>query len=300
MFDGIALFIKLVDVGSFSQLARVIDSTQATVSRRIQGLEESLKVTLLNRNQRSLELTDAGAKLYDQFKTIIDKLDSDWQLVREHLQDKVQGTIRLALTTEAARDVIIPRLHEFLQSNPEVKLHVTFTTEEIHLVKQHYDIAISSSLPNSSSHEVKLLTRLKYYLYASPQYIKKYGVPENLNQLTEHHCIASLGFTGEEHNNYLVENSVTGEQIIFGFSSNLYMDLTSYAVLVAKNNEFITGAYSQIVAGEVRRGELVAILPQYNFYEIPCYLVRKSGINSKLEQALAQFIEDAFLQMHQG
>ncbi len=297
MFDGIALFIKLVDVGSFSQLARIIDSTQATVSRRIQGLEEGLNVTLLNRNQRSLELTCTGRKLYEQFKSIVYGLETDWQMVRENLQDTVQGTIRLALTTEGARDAILPRLQEFLQLNPQVKLHVTFTTEEIHLVKQQYDIAISSTLPNSNSHEVKLLTRLKYRLYASPKYIEKYGIPESITQLAEHRCIGSLGFAGEEHNNYLVENTASGEQVIFGFSSNLYMDLTSHAALVAKKNEFITGAFAQIVADEVSRGELVAVLPQYNFYEIPCYLVRKAGISSKLEQALALFIEDAFAQM---
>jgi DNA-binding transcriptional LysR family regulator len=60
MLDDIALFVKLVDVGSFSQVAKLTNSTQATISRRIQNLEADLGVVVLKRNQRGLVMTDEG------------------------------------------------------------------------------------------------------------------------------------------------------------------------------------------------------------------------------------------------
>lgn len=294
MFDDIILFIKLVEVGSFSQLAKLVNSSQATVSRRIQSLEENLGVTLLNRNQRHLEVTHDGQMLYEQFKKPSANLESCWNLVCEELQDELQGTIRLALTTEGARDIILPKLQDFLNEHPRARLHVTFTTQAIHLVKQQYDIAISSSLPESTAHSVTLLSKFKFKSYASPSYIKKYGAPTNLDELLTHRCIGSLGFAGEENNNYTAENLISGEQKIITYLSRLYMDTTSHAVVVAKYGEFITGAWDAVVANEIARGELVEILPEYSFFEIPCFLVRKAGVTSKLEQTLAEFIIQVF------
>lgn len=294
MFDDIILFIKLVEVGSFSQLAKLLNSSQATVSRRIQSLEENLGVTLLNRNQRHLEVTHDGQMLYEQFKKPATNLESSWRLVCEELQDELQGTIRLALTTEGARDIILPKLQDFLNEHPRARLHVTFTTQAIHLVKQHYDIAISSSLPESAAHTVTILSKFKFKPYASPEYIKKYGAPTNLDELLTHRCIGSLGFAGEENNNYKAENLKTGEEKIISYTSRLYMDTTSHAAIVAKHGEFITGAWDAVVTNEVARGELVEILPDYSFFEIPCFLVRKTGITSKLEQTFAEFIIKVF------
>lgn len=301
MLDDIMLFIRLVEVGSFSQLARLIDSSQATVSRRIQSLEENLGLSLLNRNQRHLEVTTDGQLLYEQFKKPAIDLEGSWQRVCEELQDELQGTLRLALTTEGARDIILPQLQFFLRSYPRARLHVTFTTAAIHLVKQHYDLAISSTLPDSTTHEVITLGKFKFKAYASPAYVAKYGQPTTLDELTSfHHCIGSLGFAGEENNNYLAENLLTGDQQLISYISRFYMDTTSHAVVVAKAGEFITGAWDSMVVDEVKRGELIEVLPEYSFFEIPCYLVRKSGVTSKLEQVFAEFIESLFNASNSG
>ncbi|HRG64085.1 MAG TPA: LysR family transcriptional regulator [Burkholderiales bacterium] len=293
MLDDIALFVKLVDVGSFSQVAKLTDSTQATISRRIQNLEADLGVVVLKRNQRGLVMTDEGRNLYEQVKSSVNTLQNVWQELYEQ-NGILRTTLRLALTTESARDVILQHLPKFLQENPNIKLHITFTTQQIHLIKQNYDLAITSELPSSSIHNVILLRKFHLKAYASPNYIVKYGNPQNLAELLQHRCIGSLGFDGSEQDTYQVYHAESSQNIVVTHPSNLYMDTTSHAIELAKSGEYITGAWDSMVQNELARGELVSILPELSFVELPCYLVRNSERKSKQEQILAKFIEQVF------
>ena len=293
MLDDIALFVKLVDVGSFSQVAKLTDSTQATISRRIQNLEADLGVVVLKRNQRGLVMTDEGRNLYEQVKSSVNTLQNVWQELYEQ-NGILRTTLRLALTTESARDVILQHLPKFLQENPNIKLHITFTTQQIHLIKQNYDLAITSELPSSSIHNVILLRKFHLKAYASPNYIVKYGSPQNLAELLQHRCIGSLGFDGSEQDTYQVYHAESSQNIVVTHPSNLYMDTTSHAIELAKSGEYITGAWDSMVQNELARGELVSILPELSFVELPCYLVRNSERKSKQEQILAKFIEQVF------
>ena len=293
MLDDIALFVKLVDVGSFSQVAKLTNSTQATISRRIQNLEADLGVVVLKRNQRGLVMTDEGRNLYEQVKSSVNTLQNVWQELYEQ-NGILRTTLRLALTTESARDVILQHLPKFLQENPNIKLHITFTTQQIHLIKQNYDLAITSELPSSSIHNVILLRKFHLKAYASPNYIVKYGNPQNLAELLQHRCIGSLGFDGSEQDTYQVYHAESSQNIVVTHPSNLYMDTTSHAIELAKSGEYITGAWDSMVQNELARGELVSILPELSFVELPCYLVRNSERKSKQEQILAKFIEQVF------
>ena len=293
MLDDIALFVKLVDVGSFSQVAKLTNSTQATISRRIQNLEADLGVVVLKRNQRGLVMTDEGRNLYEQVKSSVNTLQNVWQELYEQ-NGILRTTLRLALTTESARDVILQHLPKFLQENPNIKLHITFTTQQIHLIKQNYDLAITSELPSSSIHNVILLRKFHLKAYASPNYIVKYGSPQNLAELLQHRCIGSLGFDGSEQDTYQVYRAESSQNIVVTHPSNLYMDTTSHAIELAKSGEYITGAWDSMVQNELARGELVSILPELSFVELPCYLVRNSERKSKQEQILAKFIEQVF------
>lgn len=295
MIDDIVLFVKLVKVGNYSLLAKLINSTQATVSRRIQGLEEKLNVSLFYRNNRQAKLTAEGQLLYERFCNVVENLENGWKNTLDSFNHELSGTLRLALTTEVARDIVLPVLAEFIKQYPKIKLHVSFTTQKIHLLKQTYDIAISSSLPDANTHEVKLLRQIKFKLYATPAYIAKYGNPSTIEELiNKHNCIGSLGFEGEENNLYLAENIYSGDQRTVFYSSQLYMDTTSHAIIVAKSGEYICGAWDAIVVNKIRHGVLLEVLPEYSFFEIPCYLVRKPGITNAIERSLIEFIEKTF------
>jgi DNA-binding transcriptional LysR family regulator len=238
-------------------------------------------------------MTDEGRNLYEQVKSSVNTLQNVWQELYEQ-NGILRTTLRLALTTESARDVILQHLPKFLQENPNIKLHITFTTQQIHLIKQNYDLAITSELPSSSIHNVILLRKFHLKAYASPNYIVKYGNPQNLAELLQHRCIGSLGFDGSEQDTYQVYHAESSQNIVVTHPSNLYMDTTSHAIELAKSGEYITGAWDSMVQNELARGELVSILPELSFVELPCYLVRNSERKSKQEQILAKFIEQVF------
>ena len=295
MLNNIELFIKLVNVGGFNQLAKLLGINQSTVSRRIQDLEAYLQLKLINHDHRIFRLTDFGYSFYEQFKESTNELGIAWQNTLNSLCDEnPHGTLRLLITTESVNSLIPELLPNFLKLYPNAKIYLSFTKQGVNLQKQTYDMAIASVLPETSNHSVKLLNKFYFKLYASPKYIAKYGRINSLSELTNHRCVGTLSLTGEEQNTYVIHEIENRKNQIIQHISNLYTDTVTQAIAIARSGEYMIGAWDIILRNELLSGELEAVLAEYIFMEQPCYLIRKPGINSKLEQKFAEFIETIF------
>src|SRR2546426_12159756 len=102
-FTCIRTFMKVVEAGSFSSAAR--DTSVSAVARQVKSLEDDLGVRLLNRNTRSLSLTDAGRRFYERVKSLSNELDSA-VLEAKSLQDEVKGLLRLTLRVAVGTTIV--------------------------------------------------------------------------------------------------------------------------------------------------------------------------------------------------
>ena len=141
LLERIRTFVRAVETGSFTAVAKEAGSTQATVSRHIGSLESHLGVRLFNRTTRSMTLTEEGQSYYVHALSILDSVEQAEGAVRPR-RDRVTGTLRVAGPLAFTRLQIIPRIGRFLARYPEVKTDFVLGDRPIDLVEEGIDVGI--------------------------------------------------------------------------------------------------------------------------------------------------------------
>jgi len=186
-FTRIRTFIKVVESGSFSAAARDVSSV-SSVARQVKALEDDLKARLLNRNTRSLSLTEAGRLFYNRVTSIVNDLDNAKTEV-DSLQGEVRGLLRVSLRTSAGSTVVVPALPRFLEKHPNLKLEIALTDERCDLIANNIDVALwLGALPNSEI-VARRVSPSRRVAYGSPAYFQRHGIPECPQDLKHHDCL---------------------------------------------------------------------------------------------------------------
>lgn len=182
-------YIKVVEEGSFNGAARKLNTTSSAVSKRIHWLEERIGVQLLKRTTRSVTQTEAGALFYQRAKA---QLES-WQSVVDETRSVNQtpaGLLRIGATLAVGSKFLMQYLDEFLQRYPDIRVQLINTTPG-QLPELHLDLFISREIEQLNSLSFKATPLFEYQaaFYASPSYLAKHGVPQTLQELTEHNVL---------------------------------------------------------------------------------------------------------------
>ena len=191
MQEDLLIFVCLVEIGSFTATAKKYNTSQPTISRRIQALEDSLGVKLINRNSRNVEITPAGQKIYQKLAAFQSIIENTIEEVKNDAKQH-KTRLRLALPPTLAFHHITNRIDEFLEQNPNVSLELFFQKTSVDMVGQNLDLAINVNVPASQVAKIKLIKKVKLHLYASKKYVDKYGAPNSLEELTQHTVIGII------------------------------------------------------------------------------------------------------------
>ncbi|QDL52933.1 LysR family transcriptional regulator [Rhodoferax aquaticus] len=194
--NQIALFVQVVQAGSFAQAARRLGVPPTTLSRQVAQLEDTLQARLLQRTTRKLSLTDAGRTLFDRAVTQIDALaDAAAALSGESQTPK--GAVRVAATAGFFESFRMQWVQEFLQRYPQVQLEFVLSDGMADFVGEGIDVAFrgSAELPDSSL-VARRLASGTLALAASPAYLAERGTPADAWALTQHDCIRASGKAG--------------------------------------------------------------------------------------------------------
>ena len=293
MYDDVALFIKLVEVANYTNAASLLGITQATLSRRIKSLEDNLAVRLVKRDSRNFELTEQGEFLYQQMLVPIKKQQIN---LLDFINNKTitQGILKIALPAVLAYKLITPKLTQFTDLHPFVKLQITYTSTPIDLNKNNFNLALSTSLPLSQNSKVRLLTKYQFKLYTTPKYVHTYGTPEKLVDLMKHKIIGMITSSGSLNTAYNVINQITGEEELYTIEPAIYINNILHGIQILKSGKYIAGIIDGLIDEELKTKELIQIMPEYSFGEIPCYLIRPNYPATKLEQLFIDFIISCF------
>ncbi|KIP98640.1 MULTISPECIES: LysR family transcriptional regulator [Pseudomonas] len=198
MFDlnDVALFIQVVEAGSFAGAARRMGVPSNTLSRRVKQLEETLGVRLLHRSTRKLALTDAGRSLFEQSVAQV----ADLLEVSRRFTDGSQepaGQIRVAVTADFFDLFQMAFIARFLERYPRVQLDFLLSDNRVDLIAEGIDLAFrAGALPDSSFVARKILTDSRM-LAASPGYLQKHGIPDDIHALAQHSCIHPSNRSGQ-------------------------------------------------------------------------------------------------------
>jgi len=194
--NQMALFVQVVQAGSFAQAARRLAMPPTTLSRQVAQLEDALQIRLLQRTTRKLTLTDAGRTLFDQCAGQIEALkDAASQLAGDTQTPK--GNIRVAASAGLFDSFQMEWLAEFLAAYPGVQVEFVLSDAMADFIGEGIDVAFrgSAELPDSSLVARKVASGY-LALAASPAYLAARGTPRTLEDLAAHDCIRSAGHAG--------------------------------------------------------------------------------------------------------
>ncbi|MBU6420077.1 MAG: LysR family transcriptional regulator [Proteobacteria bacterium] len=187
--QAMSAFVRVVETGSFSSAARLLNLGQPSVSKIIAQLEDRLQVTLLSRTTRGLSATEAGLRFFERAKTVIQEAD-EAELDARGAGAGLTGCLRISATTTFARLFIVPLLPQFLEQHPDLTIDVILDDRVIDLVEEGVDLSlrISGRLPDSSSIARKI-AKGSFHVLGTPRYFERAGVPKKPSDLASHEAV---------------------------------------------------------------------------------------------------------------
>jgi DNA-binding transcriptional LysR family regulator len=188
---SIKVFRQVVESGSFVAAGDRLDISAAMVSKHVMNVEQRLGIRLLNRNSRTLSLTEPGRVYFERCKTILDDLE-DTELELGSLNSAPRGTLRISCPSWAPGQRLAEHLGEYRHRCPEVVVDVTFEDRMVDLVEEAYDLAIrvTSSDALSPGLIARPVRPVSYFLAASTEYLKRNGTPKSPEELARHEFVA--------------------------------------------------------------------------------------------------------------
>jgi DNA-binding transcriptional LysR family regulator len=193
-WDKVRIFYTAAEAGSFTHAGDALGLSQSAVSRQVGALERDLSVPLFHRHARGLILTEQGEHLFRTAKEMMLKLEATRARLTDS-RERPNGDLRVTTTLGLGANWLTPRLGEFLDLYPEVRLQLLLTDDELDLSMREADVAIRLRQPVQGDLIQRRLFTVHFHAYASQEYIKGHGQPKDIAELDEHRILTYGGVT---------------------------------------------------------------------------------------------------------
>jgi DNA-binding transcriptional LysR family regulator len=289
-FQGMQLFTRVVDAGSFTAAAEGLGISRALASKLIQNLEDSLGVRLLNRTTRRISLTDAGRNYYLRVSEILSQL-AEAEAEAAELQVEPRGRMRVSAPISFSVLHLAPALSDFQKRYPRVELELELSDRVVDLVDEGFDLAIRIGKLADSSLIARRIAPACLLMVASPDYLKRAGTPRQPSDLATHNfMIYTLATRRDE---VVLERD--GESTATRIRGNLLVNNGDFIVAAAVQGHGISVLPTFIITEQLRRGELVRVLESWSVPSIAIHAVyaQTRSLPAKT-RALIDFLVDRF------
>jgi DNA-binding transcriptional LysR family regulator len=190
-WDRIRIFYTVAEAGSFTKAGDSLGLSQSAVSRQIGALERELRAPLFHRHTRGLILTEQGETLFQAAREMTQRLERTRSQLSE-TREIPSGELKVTATRGLGGHWLTPRLAEFLDKYPDIKVELILTDEELDLSMREADVALRLRQPQQPDLIQRRLFTVHFHAYASPNYLKQFGEPKVIDDL-DNHRILSFG-----------------------------------------------------------------------------------------------------------
>lgn len=258
----IKLFIRVVDLGSFSKAAAEVGIGQPAATKQISRMEKQLGARLLHRTTHGVSPTEIGLLYYEKCKLICHHVE-EAQSVGSLLQTQAQGAIRISSSVAFGRRVMAPLVLEFMRMNPHLQIELNCEDRYVNLVEQGVDVAIRLGKLADSTLGAAYLGVNPWVLVASPAYLKARGRPKKPTDLSQHDALIYSSVQGDERWQLSGSDGKLTSVAVHGRlrSNNLSM------LLVAARHGFGIAALPRYVAHKSL--ETKAVVPLLDDFRLP-------------------------------
>ncbi|GGY44836.1 LysR family transcriptional regulator [Bacterioplanes sanyensis] len=188
MLAAARVFLKVVEQGSFSKAAQVLNMAPSSVARAIDGLEGELGTSLLQRSTRQLKLTASGQRFYQGALAWVAQADELKYCVQDD-PERVAGPLRISVFEAFGTVQLAPKLTNFMQQFPQVQLDIAHENRLIDLLEEDVDVAIRIGRPADSGLKALSLMSNETWVAAAPSYWQRHGKPTLPEELLQHNCL---------------------------------------------------------------------------------------------------------------
>lgn len=286
------VFNCVVKHGSYAKAADELSLSPSGVSRIVSRLEERLGARLVQRTTRKLSLTEAGTAFHARTAQLLLDLAEAEAEVREATL-RPRGTLRVTASVVFGQVHVAPLLEGLLRQYPELGLDLSLTDRFVDLIDEGVDLAIRVGALADSQLMVRRLCTNHRILVAQAGYLERSGTPTCPSQLAQHDCLVFTQFARPREWRLVGPEGVTSVTVRARIASNNPLVLTESA----KRGFGITLAATLAIAPALLSGELVRVLPEYEFEPSAIFALYPSArqLSTKVRAAvdyLAQHLQD--------
>lgn len=272
-FDAMQRFVQVAQSGSFTQAAERLGLPKSSVSQAVTQLEKHLGTRLFHRSTRSVTLTPDGEHYLPQALQLLAELDAlDSQFHRS--PEQIEGTLRIDMPSRFATSIVLPNLNSWIERYPQVKLKISSSDARVNMVKEGIDCVVRVGTLSDSTLIARPLTHLDVYNLVSPGYIKQFGKPETLAQLSRHRLIDYSSSLSDAPSCFEYEDG----------AQTRHIDMPS-ALTVSGTEAYLSACLAGLGIAQIpcsgiepylARGELLRILPDAQCAAMPVNLLYPS------------------------
>ena len=183
-FDAMQAFARVVETGSFTKAAATLHMSRTTVTQLVQQLEARLRVRLLNRTTRQVNVTADGAAYYERVVQLLADMD-DAETSLSSAAAAPRGRLRVDVPSPFARLVLVPALPQFHARYPDIQLDLGVSDRRVDLIGEHVDCVVRGGTITDQSLIARHVGDLQLGVYAAPAYLQRRGVPAHPRELED-------------------------------------------------------------------------------------------------------------------
>lgn len=258
LLNELIAFISVAEHGSFTLAAESLSSTKSSTGKAVSKLETELGIKLFNRTTRSVRLTEEGVIYLEAAKQAIDAIN-EAKLVLNSRKAEPAGRLRVNLPLGIGKNVA-HALPKFVKKYPKVTIELSLSDRFEDAILGEWDIVVRIGHLEDSSFVAKKLCQLKRVICASPEYLSRKGKPQSLQDFRDHDTLVFRAPGGK------VRPWVIKEK------SDLLIEVSPNPLAIFNDGRTLTDAvvsglgvcqiYDKAVEGQIRKGELVELMPE--------------------------------------
>jgi DNA-binding transcriptional LysR family regulator len=191
-WDRLRIFHHVAEAGSLTKAGEALQLSQSAVSRQVSRLEAELDMPLFQRHTRGLILTEQGEILYRTAREMMRRIEEARALISDS-RERPDGDLKVTANLALGGFWLAPRLAEFLDLFPAIRLHLLLSDDELDLSAREADVALRLRPPSEPSLIRRRLFAVHFHLYASADYARRFGVPRTVAELDSHRLVAFDG-----------------------------------------------------------------------------------------------------------
>ena len=270
-FDAMRAFVRVVEAGSFTKAAETLHMSKTTVTQLVQQLEARLRVRLLNRTTRRINVTPDGIAYYERVTRLLADMD-DAETSLSSASAVPRGRLRVDVPSPFARLILIPALPAFLARYPDIQLDMGVSDRTVDIIGENVDCVVRGGEPNDQSMVARRVADLSLGIVASPGYLALAGTPSHPAELeNSHHRIVgfSWGRTGKLY------------PLVMHRGDETVAVQGRYALAVDDGNAYLAAGVAGLgimwlphymAKAHLERGELVTLFEDWQLAPMPLYI----------------------------